>query len=167
MFINLYNIEIKNTKTTIFVVLYDLENDANQEFPLENVALECSLIESMAEIMRENGVQPEGFRRIGIPENGKITPIELVAQQKSYELDFKETMDMEYKWLGSARDEYLALINMFEPSQRDRIIGDFQNYIKGSNTVESKMLFRFAQENLPLEKQEMASYFLKLLARRK
>ncbi len=49
-------------------LLFDLENDPQQENPLEDAAIEARMIQHMVRLMKENDAPPEQFIRLGLAE---------------------------------------------------------------------------------------------------
>lgn len=55
-------------------LLYDLQQDPSQKVPIQNDAIELRLLTQMQQMMRANEAPAEQYERIGIPEDGPVTP---------------------------------------------------------------------------------------------
>lgn len=63
--------------------LFDLIKDPGQLHAINDLALEARLLIQMREMMRENDAPPEQYERLGIPQEGAVTPALLKRQREA------------------------------------------------------------------------------------
>ena len=60
-------------------LLFDLQNDPEQQQPLRDDELELRMAVTLVELMRQNAAPPEQFERLGLPERGPVTEEHLLV----------------------------------------------------------------------------------------
>src|SRR5690606_20241539 len=53
-------------------LLYDLQNDPQQEHPIKDDAIERRMLDLLLDLMRKNDAPPEQYVRLGLPQDGEI-----------------------------------------------------------------------------------------------
>ena len=53
-------------------LLFDLENDPGQAYPLNNPEIESRMIKIMADLMKQNDAPADQFQRLGLPMNNEV-----------------------------------------------------------------------------------------------
>ncbi|MCP4750591.1 MAG: sulfatase [Proteobacteria bacterium] len=102
-------------------MLFDLENDPNQENPLVDTEIEKRMAALMVDLMKENDAPPDQFERLGLPLDGKIeeTHLDIKARPVVSEETVGHTP---VRWKRKGRLMYQAFLSMIPSSQKRAVV---------------------------------------------
>jgi arylsulfatase A-like enzyme len=131
-------------------LLFDLQNDPNQENPIIDTEIERKMIKVLIEEMKKNESPIEQFERLGIPYEGEITKnhLDLIETRSGMKDKIGNT---EIVWKNKGKSMY-SLIMGFVPSQFQKQTSlQIEQEIKKKGTIEidEDMLYQMFEKILP------------------
>jgi hypothetical protein len=131
-------------------LLFDLQNDPNQENPIIESEIEKRMIEALIEEMKKNDSPIEQFERLGIPYEGEITKdhLDLIETRSGMKDKIGTT---EIVWRNKGKSMYSLIIG-FIPSQflKQTNLQVEQEIKKNGNTeVDEDLLIQIFEKILP------------------
>ena len=149
-------------------ILYDLEYDRKEEYPIDDPEKEAELASAMAQLMRENEAPKEQYIRMGLPEKGEVTK-ERILEQRAEKSRYNPVAGLEqYNWEERAKWQFAALKNVASPfmnvTELECKFMDFMNR-EEKDQVEKSVIFSFASEILPKESKDAGLFTLEMASR--
>ncbi|MCP4757668.1 MAG: hypothetical protein GY866_42970, partial [Proteobacteria bacterium] len=116
-------------------MLFDLENDPNQENPLVDTEIEKRMAALMVELMKENDAPTDQFERLGLPLDGKIeeTHLDIKARPVVSEETVGHTP---VRWKRKGRLMYQAFLSMIPSSQKRAVVQGIEAIINDKRLKE-------------------------------
>ncbi len=147
--------------------LFNLENDPNQECPIDNIDLEVELCKKMVELMKENDAPIESYERIGL--NGAINS-QLLKKQRDEYISFENKLDTEIdlEFSDNSKDYLLGLLTVVPREKHLETIVGFKMYITNMKreVVGVDDIKQFATHIFPAHLVAYIDYFFDARGRR-
>jgi arylsulfatase A-like enzyme len=147
--------------------LYNLEDDPDQQAPLDDPQREAEILTILRTKMRESDTPEDQLIRLGIPPAGEITA-ETVIRMREASIDAgKNTLLEDADWERSAQNQFSALINITPPAMQDQLAAGFKNYVQalGTPPITTELILGFVDRALPAERRGLVKYLLGLAGR--
>jgi arylsulfatase A-like enzyme/chorismate mutase len=149
-------IEAKNFTGTPYIygtLLFDLQNDPNQENPITDPEVEKRMIKLLVAEMKKNDAPVEQFERLGIPIEGEILNKHLKSMEKY--ADSKDKIgNTEIIWTKKGKSMYYLFLSFTPNGLRKNLNTGFEKAINAKNLKEIDEDFvlevfgKFIPENL-------------------
>lgn len=147
--------------------LYNLTTDPKQKEEIDDLEIELSFIQKIAEQMRKNDAPKEQFIRLGIPLNGVMTVEELIKQKEAIRVAEKISVLEEHRWNRAAQNQMRALLNITPENARQKLLNEFKEFVLSSKFMEvnTEAVEKFLDVFLQEDEKAKAEYFIGLAGR--
>lgn len=144
--------------------LYDLKTDPGQQVALNDTAVEKRMIKLMFDLMEQNDTPVDQFERMGIPEDGDISPQQL-SREREERKDKRLTICGEnFFFHGNAKNAYRVFYYSANPALRQGIAEMFCAYLKQHHIkeVQEQDVLDFIESAVPGRMKESALFLARL-----
>lgn len=143
--------------------LYDLKTDPRQRTLLDQPALELAMIREMAKLMATNDAPPEQYQRVGIPESGIMTELELLEQRILCQQQILENPLPGFGWSREASSQFKTMLTILGGNDETRLAEEFERYAKAHQLTDifPEHIYEFARIQVPAEDYAKVLFFLK------
>jgi len=116
-------------------LLFDLQNDPNQENPLNDEELERRMIKLLVAGMKKSESPIEQYERLGIPIDGEVTNEHLKVNEKYAEIKGK-IGDTEITWVKKGKSTYYLFLTAAPRKLQKSIVAGIEKAINQRNIEE-------------------------------
>jgi arylsulfatase A-like enzyme len=131
-------------------VLFDLQNDPDQEHPIYDTNIEKRMIKLMIEAMKKNDCPIEQFQRLGIPFEGEITDDHLAITEKR--AGARDIIgETETVWKNKGKSMYSLVMGFVPKPVQNQINIEIEKEIneKGINEVDEEFIMKILVKFIP------------------
>ncbi|MCP4757104.1 MAG: sulfatase [Proteobacteria bacterium] len=135
-------------------LLFDLENDPEQEKPIIDFEVEKRMIKLMVDLMKENDAPVEQYVRLGLPCNGVAADEHLALKGRTV-ASADRIGNTEVVWCGKGKSAYYSMLSLVpKPMKRQFVMGaeGIINDRKLHELDEDKILELFMELAPPINK---------------
>lgn len=147
--------------------LFDLTTDPGQTEEIEDPEIELKFIKKIADKMRKNEAPKEQFDRLGIPEEGIMTPEELRHQKEAVRKAEQLSILQDHLWDRAAQNQIRTLLNIIPENVRYDMLNKFEDFVIISkfDEITTEVVEKFIEVTLSKDEKAKAKYFIGLASR--
>ena len=116
-------------------LLFDLQNDPNQENPLTDEELERRMIKLLVAEMKKSESPIEQYERLGIPIDGEVTSEHLKVNEK-YAGVKEKIGNTEITWVKKGKSSYYLFLTVVPRVLQKSLVAGIEKAINQSNIQE-------------------------------
>jgi len=116
-------------------LLFDLQNDPNQENPIKDSEVEKRMILLLRDEMKKSDAPIEQYERLGIPIDGEISD-EHLRLEENYTGTKEKIGNTEIIWRNKGRSMYYLILRFTPEHLRERVIKLYEKVINQKNLKE-------------------------------
>ena len=159
--------EIEGNLYMYATLLFDLQNDPNQENPINDPEVEKRMIKLLVEDMKKSDAPVEQYERLGIPADGYVTNGHLRLDEK-YSGIKEKIGDTEIIWRKKGKSMFYLTLRFTPENLQKPLIQGFESAIKKNNLkeIDEDFIFEVFVKLVPLNLKPFMGMITDLVKRK-
>lgn len=145
--------------------LFDIEMDPAQMKELDDPKTELSLIQSLAQQLKQHDAPAEQYVRLGIPEDGSISEEALEEQKQHIRNAGSIDICHNHDWTFAAQNQLRAILNLLPEETRPNMLDAFETFTADNASITSDTVKAFILQHFQDDQAAKMMYFAKLAGR--
>ena len=159
--------EFSGNAYTYGTLLFDLQNDPNQENPIKDTEVEKRMILLLRDEMKKSDAPVEQYERLGIPIDGEISN-EHLSLEENYTGTKEKIGNTEIIWRNKGRSMYYLILRFTPEHLRERVNLTYEKAINQKNLkeIDEDFIIETIWNSLPEGLKPLLKYIIPLVKKK-